>query len=284
MLFHALARAQQPNRYARAIASVAGLFWLLRVCAGWAAPEAFAQPVVEQPGAPPWAIQQSELCTSALRRSEQRYHLPPALLQSIARVESGRPIASPGDLRPWPWTVDADGNGLYFDSKIAAVAWMRDHAASYSFVDVGCMQVDLHYHPDAFPSMDDAFDPEANADYAARLLVALHNGEAGGSWDTAVGLYHSNSALLAAEYRDRVVTLGSDIVHGTLKGVPLYVRAMRLGTRRLPLAGGRVTLINVNRQPARRARHPFTTCEIERILGSYLSAAAHGTACEAGAR
>ncbi len=143
------------------------------------------------------------------------------------------------------------------------------------------MQVDLHYHPDAFASMDDAFDPEANADYAARLLVALHNGEAGGSWDIAVGLYHSHSPLLAAEYRDRVAMLGSDILHGTLKGVPLYVRAIRLGTLRLPLAGGKTTPINVNRQPVRRSRHPFTTCEIERILGSYLSTAARGAACGA---
>ena len=284
MLFPDPARAQRPKRYGGPIASVAGLFWLLCASGGWAAPEAFAQPIAEQPGAPLWAIQQSELCTSALRRSEQRYHLPPALLQSIAKVESGRPITSPGDIRPWPWTIDADGNGLYFDSKIAAVAWIRDHAASHSFVDVGCMQVDLHYHPDAFASIDGAFDPEANADYAARLLVELHSSEAGGSWDAAVGLYHSHSALLAAEYRDRVAMLGSDVLHGTLRGVPLYVRAVRLGTLRLPLAGGKVTLINVNRQPARRSRHPFTTCEIERILGPYLSAGGRGTACQAGAR
>jgi hypothetical protein len=282
MLLPALARARQPKRYAGLIAPVAGLFWLLRACGGWAAPEAFAQPPAEQPGAPLWVIQQSDLCTSALRRSEQRYHLPPALLQSIAKVESGRPITSPDDVRPWPWAIDADGTGLYFDSKVAAIAWMRDHAASHSFVDVGCMQVDLHYHPEAFASMDDAFDPEANADYAARLLVALHDGEAGGSWDAAVGLYHSHSALLAAEYRDRVAMLGSDIWHGTLKGVPLYVRAIRLGTLRLPLAGGRATLINVNRQPVRRSRHPFTTCQIERILGPYLSAGGRGAACEAG--
>src|SRR5262249_6412316 len=151
-----------------------------------------------------WAAQQSELCTTALRRAEQRYHLPVALLESIARAESGLPITSTGEVRPWPWTIDAGGTGLFFDSKTAALAWLRAQASHHAFIDVGCMQVDLHYHPDAFASMEDALEPEMNADYAGRLLLALHDGEAGGSWDVAVGLYHSHSALLAAEYRDRV--------------------------------------------------------------------------------
>jgi hypothetical protein len=255
------------------------LLWLLGL-RGVALAETSLPSATEPPTPVAWAVQQSELCTTALRRAQQRYHLPPGLLQSIARAESGRPIASANDIRPWPWTIDADGRGLFLDSKTAAIAWMRYQASRYSFLDVGCMQVDLHYHPDAFASMDDAFDPDANADYAARFLVALHNGEAGGSWDLAVGLYHSHSALLAADYRDHVALLGSDILHGTLKGVPLYVRAIRLGTLRLPLGGGRVALINVNRQPARRSRHRFTTCEIERILGPYLSSAGRGAACK----
>ena len=156
---------------------------------------------------------------------------------------------------------------------------MRDQAAQHTFVDVGCMQVDLHYHWGSFASIDDAFNPEMNADYAARLLLALHNGEAGGSWDVAVGLYYSHSSLLVAEYRDRVAMLGSDILHGTLGGVPLYVRAIRLATLRLPLADGKTTLISVNRQPARRSRHSFTKRQIEKILGPYLSNAARGAAC-----
>jgi hypothetical protein len=195
---------------------------------------------------------------------------------TIARAESGRPITSLADIRPWPWTIDADGTGLFLDSKPAAIAWMREQAPRHSFVDVGCMQVDLHYHPGAFTSIDDAFDPAANADYAARLLANLYHGEAGGSWDIAVGLYHSHTSLLAAEYRDRVALIGADLLQGVLHGVPLYVRAIRLGTLRLPLTGGRAALINVHRQPARRSRHPFTTCQIEQILGPYLSGGPRG--------
>jgi hypothetical protein len=102
-----------------------------------------------------------------------RYHLPPGLLLSIARAESGRPITSLTDIRPWPWTIDADGNGLFLDSKTAAIAWLQQQELHHSFVDVGCMQVDLHFHPDAFTSLEEAFDPAANVDYAARFLIDL---------------------------------------------------------------------------------------------------------------
>jgi hypothetical protein len=239
---------------------------------------------VDEVTTPRFAARQSDYCASALQQAERRYHLPHELLLAIAKAESGRPITSAADIRPWPWTIDADGAGLFFDSKAAAVAWIHAHGAHSGFVDVGCMQVDLHYHPSAFASMEEAFDPAANADYAARLLVDLYRGEAGGSWDIAVGLYHSHTARLAAEYRDRVAMIGADVLHGTLKGVPLYVRAIRLGTLRLPLVGGKTAQINVHRQPARTSRHPYTVCQIEQILGPYLNGGQRGEACTATAR
>ena len=261
------------------ITATAVLVWLLVVGAGHADAEPPSAPAADEVAASVWAAQQSDLCAVALRQAEWHDHLPPELLVSIARTESGRPITSRTDIRPWPWTIDADGTGLFLDSKAAAIAWLRPQALHHSFVDVGCMQVDLHYHPDTFRTLDEALDPAANADYAARFLVDLYRGEAGGSWDIAVELYHSRSSLLAAEYRDRVALIGADVLRGTLKGVPLYVRAVRQGTLRLPLGGGKVALINVHRQPARRSRHAFTTCQIEQILGPYLNGARRNTAC-----
>jgi hypothetical protein len=231
-----------------------------------------------------WVVEQSELCAVAVQQAEQRYHLPHGLLIAIAKAESGRPITSMTDIRPWPWTIDADGSGLFLDSRLAAIAWVRSQIVRHSYVDVGCMQVDLEYHPHAFASLDQAFDPVANTDYAARLLLELYTGEAGGSWDVAVGLYHSHTGLLAAAYRDRVAMIGSDIQRGTLTGVPLYMRAIRQGTLRLPLIGGRVALINVHRQPALRARHSYTVCQIEKILGPYLNGGQRATACAATVR
>ncbi len=270
--------ATLQGRLHGAIAVVAvALVWLVNALAGpaWADPRPATVPIA----ASVWNVQQSELCAVALRQAEQRHHLPPGLLESIAKAESGRPITSFTDVRAWPWTIDADGDGLFLDSKAAAVAWMRLQASRYNFVDIGCMQVDLHYHPHAFASIEDAFDPAANADYAARLLVDLYHGEAGGSWDVAVGLYHSHTPMLAAEYRDHVALVGAGVLHGILEGVPLYVRAIRQGTLRLALGGGKVALINVHRQPAARSRHPFTNCQIVEVLGPYLNGRQRSGGC-----
>ena len=51
-------------------------------------------------------------------------------------------------------------------------------------IDVGCFQVDLYYHPLAFSSLEAAFDPEANAHAAARILTRSRS--AGASWETAI--------------------------------------------------------------------------------------------------
>jgi hypothetical protein len=225
-----------------------------------------------------WDAQQSELCAAALREAEQRYHLPPALLSSIAKVESGRPITSLADIRPWPWTI------VQMAPASLTARRPRLPGCDNRRPDI-LRRCRLHadrpvlYHPHAFASMEEAFDPAANADYAARLLTSLYRGEAGGSWDVAVGLYHSHTSLLAALYRDRVALIGADVLHGTLRGVPLYVQAMRAGTLRLPLGNGSATSINVHRQPARRARHPFTTCQIVAFLGSYLNGVRRGASC-----
>ena len=56
-------------------------------------------------------------------------------------------------------------------------------------IDVGCMQINLLYHSDAFDSIESAFEPSINVAYGAKYLSALHNET--GSWFTAVRRYHS---------------------------------------------------------------------------------------------
>jgi hypothetical protein len=203
--------------------------------------------MMEQVVASAWTERQSELCLVAVKRVERRYHLPRALLVSMALAESGRPIKSLAALRPWPWTINADGTGLFLDSKAAAISWMQDEASGHDFVDVGCMQVNLHYHPDAFTSMEEAFDPSANADYASRLLLHLYRGEAAGSWNTAVGLYHSDTRPLAAVFRDRVALIGAGILSGS--GRPRYARAADRDPLRLTLDGNKSTFLGAQRVP-----------------------------------
>ncbi len=203
-------------------------------------------------------------CLAAVASAEQAHHTPPGLLATIAKVESGRPTAGLG-LQPWPWTIDADGQSLFFESKDAAVAWARQATSKgVGYIDVGCMQVDLPMHPAAFRSLEDAFDPAANADYAARFLRELHDGAAGGNWFMAIGLYHSRTPDLAAAYREAVAAVGAG------RPIPaIGAGSTRLQFLRLALAGGGAARINVGRQPSRIKRH-LTACQVARVLGPFL--------------
>jgi len=59
------------------------------------------------------------------------------------------------------------------------------------YVDVGCMQVDLRHHPNAFASLEEAFDPAANVAYGAQYLSGLASRY--GDWLAATAFYHSST-------------------------------------------------------------------------------------------
>jgi hypothetical protein len=205
-------------------------------------------------------------CAAAIQEAEARYATPSGLLGSIAKTESGRPVPPDGRLQAWPWTVNVAGVGRHFETQAAAVgAVRRALAINAGNVDVGCMQVSLQHHPDAFPSLEEAFDPAANVDYAARFLLNLREA-AGGNWYIAAGLYHSHTPELARLYRQRITLAGST------------VRALGPREMRIVLANGRVLTINTTRQPARFRRHR-SACEVAAILGPYLAANARAGAC-----
>ena len=112
-------------------------------------------------------IDPSVYCDTAIINAERVIRLPARLLGAIAEVESGR-SNDKGVIRPWPWTINAEGRGQFFATKQEAVAAVRTlQASGVRSIDVGCMQVNLMYHPNAFASLDEAFDPPANALYAA---------------------------------------------------------------------------------------------------------------------
>ena len=145
-------------------------------------------------------------CRAAINAAERGHALPPKLLNAIGRVESGRKDPATGLWGPWPWTINAEGAGAFFDSKadaIAAVTKLR--ARGVRSIDVGCMQVNLMHHPDAFPTLDQAFDPWVNADYAARFLTDLH--AQGGDWMVAVGRYHSSNPSEGEPYAAKVAAI-----------------------------------------------------------------------------
>lgn len=143
-------------------------------------------------------------CAEEAGKNERLYSIPARLLNSISVVESGRYDRDYKATLAWPWTVTSQGQGKYFPTKAEAIAEVRRlQGKGVKSIDVGCMQINLMYHPTAFASLDEAFEPVANVGYAARFLTGLFG--ATDNWVTAASYYHSQTPHLAAAYRERLM-------------------------------------------------------------------------------
>lgn len=146
------------------------------------------------------------VCGQETARQETAAGIPRRLLHAISLVESGRWDPERRVSFAWPWTVTAEGEGRFLPTKRAAIEEVRRlQADGVRNIDVGCMQVNLQAHPDAFASLDEAFEPATNVAYAARFLVDLYRDA--GNWPTAGAYYHSQTPELANPYRARLMTI-----------------------------------------------------------------------------
>lgn len=153
-------------------------------------------------------VRVSSMCDTASEMAARTHQVPLDVMRAISRTETGRRIQQ--DLRPWPWTVNMEGSGRWFKTEDEARAFVFAHfkRGARSF-DVGCFQINYKWHGAAFRSIDEMFDPESNADYAARFLSQLF--EEMDDWSLAVGAFHSrtpeNAQVYAARFekiRDRL--------------------------------------------------------------------------------
>lgn len=146
-----------------------------------------------------------EICAVAAKTVERRNGIPRHLLAAISLVESGRYDAEQGESFAWPWTVTAEGKGRYFATKEEAKVEVEVLLSQgIKNIDVGCMQINLHYHWEAFATLDAAFDPEKNAAYAAKFLKSKY--AIARNWLTAAGQYHSHTPENFRPYRIKVLS------------------------------------------------------------------------------
>jgi hypothetical protein len=154
-------------------------------------------------------------CAVHVAQYEKQHKIPTGLLHAISKAESGRKDDT-GHIVAWPWTVNAEGQGYYFATKEEAIRAVKNmQQKGIQSIDVGCMQINLYYHPNAFKSLADAFDPVQNVAYAAQFLTGLKNEHA--SWHIAVAHYHSANPVHHIPYRENVLNIWDrDIKNGSV--------------------------------------------------------------------
>lgn len=160
------------------------------------------------------------LCLDQTRLKEQVSDIPAHMLTALSVVESGRWDSDRQARIAWPWTVNNGGTGKFFRTKAEAIAHVRALQARGEWnIDVGCMQINLHYHGDAFDSLEKAFEPRANVEYAAKFLTDLYRQT--GSWTQAVSRYHSATPHLAERYMGKFRTAFREVKdHAVVAGLP----------------------------------------------------------------
>jgi soluble lytic murein transglycosylase-like protein len=135
-----------------------------------------------------------------------RLQIPATILYAIAMQESRPPNGLiEGIDKPWPWTLNCEGQGYYFPSRQAAFNVASLLINLGESCDIGLMQVSWVWHKKRFNSLNEAFDPVTNIQAGSDYLKELY--EKSGSWEYAVGAYHSPSdPVKSKQYREKVRT------------------------------------------------------------------------------
>ncbi len=156
----------------------------------------------------------AETCDRVAHIVANEAGVPVNVLLAITRTETGR--KSGGKLAPWPWTVNMEGKGVWFDSYEEALNYVKSHhkAGARSF-DVGCFQLNYRWHGQHFTDIEHMFDPTANARYAADFLSRLYSET--NSWDDAAAAYHSRTPKYADKYKARFKRIMANLPdHGVI--------------------------------------------------------------------
>lgn len=142
----------------------------------------------------------SQICDQAAVYAAQKTGVPISVLQAISLTETGRKRG--GEMRPWPWTVNMEGKGIWFDSEDDARAYVyKNYKRGARSFDVGCFQINYKWHGQKFASIEEMFEPNPNALYAANFLLKLYREK--GDWSGAAGAYHSRTQKYAEKYEKR---------------------------------------------------------------------------------
>ncbi|MGO9135159.1 MAG: transglycosylase SLT domain-containing protein [Methylovirgula sp.] len=163
--------------------------------------------------APSAAPDDSLVCEREMMRASQKYGVPLGVLYAVALTETGRR----GSLHPYALNIEGPS---YFPATLQA-AMQQFEAARRSgakLIDIGCMQINHHFHGMHFRSVADMFDPQENVDYAAQFLKDLRVKE--GSWTLAAARYHAGPDNNPAQKQYVCAVMANMVASGFGKWTP----------------------------------------------------------------
>lgn len=130
------------------------------------------------------ALASENVCEREMKGASARYDVPLGMLYAVGLTESGRKESLQ------PFALNIEGRSYFATSVEDGIRQFEDARKSGAkLIDIGCMQINHHFHGSEFVSVEAMFEPKTNVDYAARFLKTLRQRE--GSWTLAVARYHA---------------------------------------------------------------------------------------------
>lgn len=157
-------------------------------------------------------------CERSIRSAERKYNLPPYLLAAIALTESGK------NGKPSPVAMNIGGRSYYASDTAEMQEVVARNGGQGASIDVGCVQINLRWHAGRFKDWRSLLIPSYNAEYAALYLSELFREY--GSWNAAVGAYHSRTKWRSANYACLVSRRWSQIFGSERPGCGADIEAM----------------------------------------------------------
>jgi len=146
------------------------------------------------------AFASAGVCEREIVSAAAKYGIPTGILYSVGLTETGRK----GSLQPYAMNIEGKA---YFGTGIEDVLarFKEARARGAKLIDLGCMQINHHFHGEHFGSPGEMLDPHWNVEYAARFLSDLRARHE--SWTMAVARYHAgpNNDPAQKKYVCRVI-------------------------------------------------------------------------------
>lgn len=126
----------------------------------------------------------ANICEAEILRASARHNVPAGILYAVGLAETGQK----GSLQAF--ALNIDGRAVFASSALEAEReFSKARHNGAKLIDLGCMQINHHYHADQFASLRQMLDPRFNVDYAARFLARLKQRHS--TWAMAVARYHA---------------------------------------------------------------------------------------------
>jgi hypothetical protein len=141
----------------------------------------------------------------------KQHQLDPYILYAVALVESAKGNPS-NQVAPWPWAINKSGKSIILGSQQEARAILNKTIAEGGRnIDVGLMQINLHWHGHRVGKPEHLLNPVTNLQIGA-LVLAEAIQSAPHDLVLGVGRYHSWQNIEAAvSYGRRVLAVANQI-------------------------------------------------------------------------